>query len=543
MRATYRVQLGPGFGFAELTASLDYLSGLGISHLYCSPILQAARGSSHGYDVIDPTRISDDLGGEEGFRSLLEAAHDRGLRILLDIVPNHMSVSDRRNRWWWDVLVAGRGSPFARYFDINWDHPLVRGRVMAPLLDRPLEEALERRLVRLVVDAGVVVAHGESRLPLSRETLPTVVAGTGLAELAARLHDAEFAEERMAAGDDLAERLAADGEAEALIPALEGWNRDPDALRRLLDDQNYALTDWHEAATVMNYRNFFDITSLVGVRVEDPEVLDATHVLVDSLLDRGDVDAVRVDHVDGLRQPRAYLERMRRRHPDHGLWVEKILARDEPLPDSWPVDGTTGYEFGALAGGLFIDPAGWVSLRQSWADATGHPDDFEVIIRHAKLEVMDGALRPNVDRLVRMLGAVCRDRDREELSGRTRPAAQRGRRVPAGPGRLPHLHRRRRRRARRRRPGPDLRRARPRRHRRRRCRGPRSAGRPPARAPGPRAGERPRAPAPAGQHRGPGQGGGGHRPLPLPGAQRRLRGRGVAPAPRGRRGRVPRRQR
>lgn len=416
MRATYRVQLGPGFGFAELTASLDYLSGLGISHLYCSPILQAARGSSHGYDVIDPTRISDDLGGEEGFRSLLEAAHDRGLHILLDIVPNHMSVSDRRNRWWWDVLVAGRGSPFARYFDINWDHPLVRGRVMAPLLDRPLEEALERHLVRLVVDAGVVVAHGESRLPLSRETLPTVVAGTGLAELAARLHDAEFAEERMAAGDDLAERLAADGEAEALIPALEGWNRDPDALRRLLDDQNYALTDWHEAATVMNYRNFFDITSLVGVRVEDPEVLDATHVLIDSLLDRGDVDAIRVDHVDGLRQPRAYLERMRRRHPDHGLWVEKILARDEPLPDSWPVDGTTGYEFGALAGGLFIDPAGWVSLRQSWADATGHPDDFEVIIRHAKLEVMDGALRPNVDRLVRMLGAVCSDRDREALS-------------------------------------------------------------------------------------------------------------------------------
>ena len=419
MRATYRVQLGPGFGFEELTASLDYLTGLGVSHLYCSPILQAAQGSSHGYDVVDPTRISDDLGGEGGFRALVDAAGDRRLRILLDIVPNHMSVADRRNRWWWDVLVAGRSSPFARYFDINWDHPLVRGRVMAPLLDRSLDEALEQRLVQLVTNSGVVVAHGDSRLPLSRETLPTVLAGTELAGLAERIHDAELAEERMAASDEMAQRLAAfdDAEAIALTEPLERWNRDPDALRGLLDEQNYALTDWHEAATVMNYRNFFDITSLVGVRVEDPEVLDATHVMVDALLDRGDVDAVRVDHIDGLRQPRAYLERMRRRHPDSGLWVEKILAHDEALPDAWPVDGTTGYEFGALAGGLFIDPAGWVALRQSWAEATGHPDDFEEITRHAKLEVMDGTLRPNVDRLVRMLGAVCRDRAREELSG------------------------------------------------------------------------------------------------------------------------------
>ena len=418
MRATYRVQLGPGFGFAELGAAVDYLADLGISHLYCSPILEAARGSTHGYDVTDPTRISADLGGEDGFRAVLDAARSRELRVLLDIVPNHMSVADRRNRWWWDVLVAGRSSPFARYFDINWDHHLVRGRVMAPLLDRPLEEALEQRLVQLTVDAGVVVAYHDDRLPLSRETLPRVLEGTELAGLAERIRDAEFAEERIAAGDELAQRLAAGGgaEASALTEVLQRWNRDHDALRALLDDQNYALTDWREAATVMNYRNFFDITSLVGVRVEDPEVVDATHVLVDSLLDRGDVDGVRVDHVDGLRQPRGYLERMRGRHPDRGIWVEKILSGDEALPGDWAVDGTTGYEFGALAGGLFIDPAGWAALRQSWAEATGHPDDFEEIARQAKLQVMGSTLRPNVDRLVRMLGAVCRDRGREELS-------------------------------------------------------------------------------------------------------------------------------
>ena len=485
MRATYRVQLGPGFGFEELTASLDYLTGLGVSHLYCSPILQAAQGSSHGYDVVDPTRISDDLGGEGGFRALVDAAGDRRLRILLDIVPNHMSVADRRNRWWWDVLVAGRSSPFARYFDINWDHPLVRGRVMAPLLDRSLDEALEQRLVQLVTNSGVVVAHGDSRLPLSRETLPTVLAGTELAGLAERIHDAEFAEERMAASDEMAQRLAAFGEAEAmaLTEILERWNRDPETLRGLLDDQNYALTDWHEAATVMNYRNFFDITSLVGVRVEDPEVLDATHVLVDSLLDRGDVDAVRVDHIDGLRQPRAYLERMRRRHPDRGLWVEKILARDEALPDAWPVDGTTGYEFGALAGGLFIDPAGWVALRRSWAEATGHPDDFEEITRHAKLQVMGS----NAPAQRGPAGAHARrGLPRPGPGGavrRVRPAAQRSGRVPAGPGRLPNLHRCGRRRARSRGPGTDLRRPPPRCRQRRRRRIPRGDRDPPARAP------------------------------------------------------------
>ncbi len=417
MRDTYRVQLGPGFGFADLAAATDYLAALGVSHLYCSPILQAASGSSHGYDVVDPTRLSDELGGEAGFRALVEAARGHGLRLLLDIVPNHMAVADRRNFWWWDVLVAGRSSRFASYFDINWNHPTVRGRVMAPLLEEPLEEALKRRLLRLVLDHGVVVAYRDTRLPLSRETLALVLDGTPVAGLAERIRDSEFAEERLAAGAELARHLETEGDQGQVTARLEPWNHDPAAMRELLEQQNYVLTSWREAAVVMNYRSFFDITSLAGVRVEDPEVLDATHLLVDALLDRGDVDAVRVDHVDGLRRPGRYLQRMRERHPERGLVVEKILARDERLPDDWPVDGTTGYEFGALVGGLFIDPAGWMALCRSWSESTGHPDDFAEITRHAKLEVMRSTLRPNVDRLVRMLTAVSEERCLGQIAG------------------------------------------------------------------------------------------------------------------------------
>ena len=414
--ATYRVQLGAGCGFADLAARLDYLAELGISHVYCSPILQAGAGSTHGYDVVDPTRISAELGGEAGLRLLTGAAERHGLRLLLDVVPNHMSVADRRNRWWWDVLVTGRGSPFAGYFDVNWDHPLVRDRVMAPLLGEPLETALASGSVRLAVEDGVVVACGPHRLPLSRETLAGLLSGTAVSGLAARLRDAEFVEDRWRLAAELAAELAAGparAEVEHLIDAV---NRDPSRLRGLLEAQHYVLTHWKEATVVLNYRRFFDITSLIGVRVEDPVVLDATHARVDALLDAGVVDGVRVDHIDGLRQPRRYLERMRARHPRSWLLVEKILGPGESLPAEWPVDGTTGYEFAALAGGLFIDPAGWDLLRRRWAEATGHPDDFAEITRHAKLEVMSESLSPMVDTLVRMLSAVSRQRGRDALA-------------------------------------------------------------------------------------------------------------------------------
>ncbi len=414
--ASYRIQLTADFGFREAAGIVDYLAELGISHIYCSPILQAAAGSEHGYDVADPTRISEELGGEEGFRLLSEAAQRRGLALLIDIVPNHMSVADRRNRWWWDVLVAGRSSPFAEFFDIDWDHPLMRGRVMAPILEEPFEEAVELGLLGLAVDSGVVVSYRESRLPLSRESLGEVLAGTRFVELAARIGEAEHAEQRWRLAAELSQRL---GEAAALAqmePLLARWNEDRDSLRLLLNRQHYALAHWKLATVVTNYRSFFDITSLIGVRVEDPRVLTATHALIDSLLDHGTADGVRIDHVDGLRLPRRYLERMRRRHPDRWIVVEKILAEGERLRADWPVQGTTGYDFTRLVGGLFVDPAGWETLRVGWAEVTGHPDDFAVITEHAKREVMQHALGANVDGLMRILASVARERGLDKLA-------------------------------------------------------------------------------------------------------------------------------
>jgi (1->4)-alpha-D-glucan 1-alpha-D-glucosylmutase len=417
--ATYRLQLTPAFGFAAAAQVVGYVADLGISHLYCSPILQAARGSRHGYDVVDPTCVWAELGGEAGLHALSEAARQRGLSLLLDIVPNHMSVVDRRNRWWWDVLTAGRASPYASYFDINWEHPVLRGRVMAPILEESLEETLEAGLLRLVIDAGVVIAHREARLPLSGPTLCDVTASTPLLELAERIRDAEFAEDRGHFSAELAERLEGEAGVRAEVERrIEQWNRDPERMRQLLDEQHYALTHWREATAVMNYRSFFDITSLVGVRVEDPEVLAATHALVDALLDQGVAEGVRIDHVDGLRLPQQYLERMRRRHPERWIVVEKILGEDERLPDPWPVDGTTGYDFAALADGLFVDRAGWQRLRAGWVEATGHPGDFMEVVRHSKREVMDSVLQPNLDRLLRMLASLAREHGLDSLAER-----------------------------------------------------------------------------------------------------------------------------
>ena len=416
---SYRVQLGPDFGFADLAGIAGYLADLGISHVYCSPILQAAAGSTHGYDVVDPTRISEELGGEAGWRAVTAAVAGHDLALLLDIVPNHMSVADRRNRWWWDVLVAGRSSPYAGFFDIDWEHPLVRNRVMAPLLDEPAADAVAAGRLRLALDEGVVLAYHEQRLPLSRETLADMLRGTAAAELADRRRDADSAALREQLEAELAALLATSGPRAELDEVVGRWNGDRAALLGLVTSQHYALTEWKEATVLMNYRRFFDITSLVGVRVEDQAVLDATHALIDSLLDGDIVDGVRIDHVDGLREPRRYLDRMRTRHSRSRLVVEKILAADERLRDDWPVDGTTGYEFAAQAGGLFVDREGWGSLRRSWAATTGHPDDFSVITRHAKLEVIASTLRPNIDALVRAVRTVSLERGLPALADDT----------------------------------------------------------------------------------------------------------------------------
>ena len=359
-RATYRVQLHAGFTFDDAREIVPYLARLGISHMYCSPVLAAVAGSTHGYDIVDHARVNPELGGEDGFERLTDAlrAHDMGL--VLDIVPNHMAM-DEANRWWWDVLEHGPRSPYVNYFDIDWE----RNRILLPVLPADCDRILAAGEIRVVRDDGrLLVAYGDQRFPLDPRTVE------GL--------------------DDI-----------ALL------NRSPERLGALLAAQHYRLASWRCAATELNYRRFFDINSLIGLRMEDPDVFAATHSLVLGWVADGRVDGLRIDHPDGLRDPVAYLARLRAAAPEAWIVVEKILMAHEPLPADWPVDGTTGYRFANLATGLMVDPAGEPGLTEAWAEVADGGPDWEAIAAVARREVLASVLGSDVNRLTRLLVALC----------------------------------------------------------------------------------------------------------------------------------------
>ena len=313
--STYRLQLH-GLGLAGARRLVPYLSGLGVQTLYVSPVLAAVPGSTHGYDVVDTDRLDPSLGSAEELEALLGELERHGMRLLLDIVPNHMA-TDRANRWWWEVLRQGRASELADRFDIDWGAG--DGRVLLPVLDAPLREVLSRGELSAVGGGGEdVLALGPQRFPLD--------------------------------------------------PATVGHGMRPAELPALLARQHYRLAYWRAGRAERNYRRFFDIDGLVGVRVEDPAVHRATHRLVVRLATDERVAGLRVDHVDGLADPAAYLARLRhdlagRRATPACVLAEKILARGEPLP-GWDVDGTTGYEFADLAGGLLVDPSGASAMEE-----------------------------------------------------------------------------------------------------------------------------------------------------------------------------------
>jgi (1->4)-alpha-D-glucan 1-alpha-D-glucosylmutase len=350
--STYRLQLQPGFGFADAAASAGYLAELGVSHVYLSPILQATPGSRHGYDVVDHTRISADLGGETAFRDMVRRFRIAGLGVIVDIVPNHMAipVPESLNRPLWSVLRDGPDSEFASWFDVDWTAE--DGRLLLPVLGGPLEDCL-------------------GDLTVARQ--PT---GPGSsAEPVLRYFDHVFP-------------LRPDT---AALPL-------PD----LLAGQYYRLAGWRLAATELNWRRFFDISSLIAVRVEDPDVFEATHALIFGLVAEGLIDGLRVDHPDGLADPRGYLARLAGR--TGGLWVctEKILSGDERLPADWPCAGTTGYDSLAAVGGLFLDPAGAQPLATGYAEFTGGPARFAGVAEAAKRAEAEQALAAEVARLARL---------------------------------------------------------------------------------------------------------------------------------------------
>ncbi|HMG54861.1 MAG TPA: malto-oligosyltrehalose synthase, partial [Kofleriaceae bacterium] len=412
---------------------------LGISHLYLSPVLQAAPGSTHGYDVVDPDRVNAELGGEDGFRALIAAAHAAGLGILLDIVPNHMSIAGTANRWWVDVLENGPASYYAHYFDVDWGGS--DERVLLPVLGERYGRALTSGGLVLALGGRVIeVRAGELGFPLAPGSLGRIVrrAGERTADpelqfigdaLAALPTSADVAARRRRHRDRavLLSRLAELGEpaARALDAEIAAINADPIELDAILEAQNYRLAHWSVAGSQLSYRRFFDVASLVGIRAELPDVLAAGHRRIFGWLGEAAIDGLRIDHIDGLRDPAGYLRRLGEAWPEAAgppwIVVEKILATRERLPASWPVAGTTGYEVMNRIAALLVDPDGEAALTEAFTAYTGQPWDPAGESRRARLEVMSDALHSELARLtelaVRACGAspACRDYTRGEI--------------------------------------------------------------------------------------------------------------------------------
>ncbi|MBA3393075.1 MAG: malto-oligosyltrehalose synthase [Deltaproteobacteria bacterium] len=426
-RATYRLQLQAGFGFAAAADAIPYLVELGISHLYLSPVMQAAPGSTHGYDVVDPARVSEDLGGEAGFRALVQATQAAGLGILLDIVPNHMSIAGTANRYWLDVLENGPASYYAHFFDVDWGAG-GDDRVLLPILGDRYGRALTNGVLGLAWNAdGFAVRAHDHLLPVSPRSLGPSVRNAGeqaghaeLAFLGDALcslpssRETELERRRRRHRDKavlMARLFALCREEPACKTALErelaAINSDPIALDAVLEHQNYRLAHWTVAGSQLSYRRFFDITTLVGIRNEDPDVLEGTHERVFAWLRDGTIDGVRIDHVDGLRQPAGYLARLREVAPDAWLVVEKILAPGEVLPASWPIDGTSGYDFMERVDALFVDAAAEASMTATFEAYTGEVFDPPAASRTARLEVMSDALHSELARLTELAVRAC----------------------------------------------------------------------------------------------------------------------------------------
>lgn len=408
--ATYRLQVHAGFPLDAAQRILPYLADLGISHVYLSPCLQAAPGSQHGYDVTDPSRISGDLGAEAAWDRFVAVTRELGLRILLDIVPNHMSAS-AHNPWWDDVLAHGPFSAFGSFFDIRIPahQPF---RVHLCTLARAYGEALEAGELTIEIAGGRPrLKHYDNSWPLAPASWGALLSADGAgAALDACFSELESLMDRD--GSDEAERgryrahaakaeqllgtAARDGRLQA---AVERLGKEPDRMDALLRKQFFVLHGWKLAGELTNYRRFFDVGSLVGLRTESPEVVAATHARIETMIARGEVDGLRVDHPDGLRDPLTYFKRLRGMLPDGRIYVEKILENDERLMDDWPIDGTVGYEFMAKVNRLWMDDQRIDALTATYSDFTGHPVNFAALVREKKREIVDSTFSADLERL------------------------------------------------------------------------------------------------------------------------------------------------
>lgn len=461
--ATYRLQFSKDFTFADACNILDYLKELGITDIYASPILRSRHGSGHGYDATDPTRIDPDLGSEEEFARFQNELHSRGMGLLLDIVPNHMAAS-HENPWWMDVLEYGEESAYAPYFDINWHPPsrILDGKILLPFLGRPFGETLDSGEITLSFGGDrLLVRYGESIFPVAPRSYRRLLQRS-TESLKAKLGESSpayqeyagiasslspYSENEAGRRDSIADRrLKFDSIRDRFrtlvenspeirtfiddsVARLNGTPGEPGSfsgLGRLLAEQNYRLAYWQTANDTINYRRFFTISDLVGIRVEDPIVFEATHGPVFRWLHPEVFTGLRIDHIDGLRDPQAYLNKLQqtlaRDETSNGdsrayVLVEKILAREESIPAAWPVSGTTGYDFLDYVNGLFVCAPNAAAIEGVYDKFTGRTSNFEDVLYEKKKLVMSTLLAVEMRSLGRELAEIAAsDRYAREIS-------------------------------------------------------------------------------------------------------------------------------
>ncbi|MFL6314492.1 MAG: malto-oligosyltrehalose synthase [Terriglobales bacterium] len=468
--STYRLQFNAGFRFENARRLVGYLHALGISHIYSSPILKARTGSQHGYDITDHNQLNPEVGSYEELQELVGELKNYGMGQVLDIVPNHMGIGLGANPWWWDVLANGRASEFAEFFDLDWEplKPELRNKLLLPILGDQYGAELEAGHLRLVSTNGEFhIEYFDKRLPLDPQTIPMIFEPraydlpqelrnllSGLRNLPSHsASEGDLVRQRRraigalaAAWKELMEKSPELQETAARAAAMmNGQPGDPrsfDSLHRLLEAQVYRLANWRVSGEEINYRRFFDVNDLIGLSMENPRVFAATHQLLRHLLADDMVQGVRVDHCDGLLNPRQYMVRLQMLYAasqcngptprgtlaENGIeldlqqafgqhdWmnqrallytvVEKILEPGEELPREWPVDGTSGYDFTTLVNGLFIDRRNEKSFTNFYQRFAGGTQDVETIIYNSKKLIMHASLASEVNVLAHMLDAI-----------------------------------------------------------------------------------------------------------------------------------------
>lgn len=435
-RATYRIQFNAGFTFVDAKGIASYLAELGISDVYASPILRARQGSSHGYDVVDANALNPELGSDEDFNALHEELQQRQLGLLLDVVPNHMAASSE-NAWWMSVLENGEHSRFLHYFDIDWapvvSHGQTSTKVLLPILGKPYGEALEGQEIQLHFDIdGFFFTYFDKRLPLAPgsygqalrecvEALPRDGVAIELRELVENddsVPNSRFLKETLWRIYEQDEKFR--NALDAAIVRINGQASHAgsfNALDALLDAQAYRLAYWRIASEKINYRRFFDVTDLVGVRVENPEVFEARNRRTLELIAEGKVTGLRIDHIDGLYDPIGYIRKLQMRLVDNEsgdespgnrfyIVLEKILKHGEELARGFPVSGTTGYDFLDSVNALFVDPAGLQHLDRFYGNFTGLTETFDDVCYERKRQIIHELFSGEMRALGKQLGAV-----------------------------------------------------------------------------------------------------------------------------------------